>query len=110
MPHYGLIGKGQYSGVPSLAIAYDLKDIMALGADCLNALKAVVVDADNLGSFIESNLEEVRALRDRRIPMIVIVSNANSETALHCVKRDLLNGGGTTALSENGSQISMPPR
>lgn len=82
LPHYGLIGKGQYSGVPSLAIAYDLKDIMALGADCLNALKAVVVDADNLGSFIESNLEEVRALRDRRIPMIVIVSNANSETAL----------------------------
>lgn len=82
LPHYSLIGKGQYSGIPSLAIAYDLKDVMALDTSCLEALKAVVVDADNLGTFIEGNIEEIRDLRNRRIPMIVIVSNANSEAAL----------------------------
>lgn len=82
LPRYSPIGKGQYSGVPSLAIAYDLKDVMALDASCLETLKAIVVDADNLGNFIESNIEEIRALRSRRVPMIVIVSNANSEAAL----------------------------
>ena len=82
LPRYSLIGKGQYSGIPSLAIAYDLKDVMALDASCLETLKAVVVDADNLGTFIEGNIEEIRDLHNRRIPMIVIVSNANSEAAL----------------------------
>lgn len=80
-PRYGLIGKGQYSGIPSLAIAYDLKDITALDAGSLEALKAIVIDVDNLEAFIDSNIEEVRALRDRHIPMFVIVSNANSEAA-----------------------------
>lgn len=80
-PRYSLIGKGQYSGTPSLAIAYDLKDITALDAENLEALNAIVIDVDNLGAFIDSNIEEVRALRDRHIPMFVIVSNANSEAA-----------------------------
>lgn len=82
LPRYSLIGKGQYSGFPSLAIAYDLKDVMALDASCLEMVKAVVVDVDNLGTFIEDNIEEIRDLRKRRVPMIVIVSNANSEAAL----------------------------
>jgi|GEM_PF-4870453 len=82
LPHYSPIGNGQYSGIPSLAVAYDLKDVMALGSNELEALKAIVVDADNLGTFIENNIEEVRSLRDKHIPMLVIVSNANSRAAL----------------------------
>lgn len=81
-PHYSLIGKGQYSGIPSLAIAYDLKDVVALDGSSLEAIKAVVVDVDNLGTFIESNIEEVRTLRDRCIPVLAVVSNANFEAAL----------------------------
>ena len=81
-PYYRLIGKGQYSGTPSLALAYDLKDVIALDASNLETIKAVVVDVDNLATFIDGNIEEVRSLRDRHIPMLVIVSNANSEAAL----------------------------
>lgn len=90
VPHYSLIGRGQYSGVPSLAIAYDLKDVIALDDSSLEAIKAIVVDVDNLDAFIISNIEEVRILRDRSIPVLVIVSNASFEAALPLRKEGFL--------------------
>ena len=78
------LGRGQYSGVPSLAISsnpYALLDITNLDDDARSHVGAVIIDTDNLDAFIERNMEYFRILQDMAIPIFVIVSNANSAAA-----------------------------
>lgn len=78
VPYYHPIGRGQYSGIPSLAIAHDLTDVIGILPSTQNAIRAIVIDADNPDNFIEHNIEDIRRLRDENIPMFAIVSNANA--------------------------------
>lgn len=79
IPYYDFVGRGQYCGVPALAIAYDLKDVTSLSNDDFNAIKIVIIDADNPESFIERNLEDIRLLTDSNVPMLFVASNAKAK-------------------------------
>lgn len=79
--HYASVGKGQYSGIPALASAMDLLDVVQLDDTLINKVKAIIIDVDNYSHFFENNVNELRLLQKKGIPLFAIVSNANYNAA-----------------------------
>lgn len=72
------IGVGKHTGTPAIMAAYDMLDVQTYLNTDHAPIDAMIIDVDNMATFVERNTQEIRGAKLAEIPMCAIMSNATA--------------------------------